>query len=51
MDLPIYYDESESHSESAAKVQPVPVTLSISRPQLHTSNPWKEEKEKIIMEI
>ena len=45
MDFPTYSDESESHSMSAAPVEPVPVTLSIWRPQLHTSNPWKEEKE------
>ena len=28
-DFPIYSDESETHSESTAQVEPVPVTLSI----------------------
>ena len=35
MDLPIYSDESESHSESAAEVEPVSVTINLKTTTPH----------------
>ena len=46
MDLPIYSDESESHSESAAPVEPVPVTLSLRSPHIQPMEGRKRENNK-----
>ena len=35
MDFPIYSDESESHSEGAAPVELVPVTINLKTTTLH----------------
>ena len=40
-----YYYKTESAVQGRERVR----TLSVRRPQPHTTNPWKEEKDKIVV--